>query len=103
MTLISGFGTDAFGEDPFGQTNYGRKKLLENLPQIYRDEDRENDFLFTKFIKGLWPNINELRNAIDKFPLIRDAEQIPGDSITILALLQNLSPEVQVVAPDLPL
>ena len=59
MPLISGYGTDAFGEDPFGLTSFARLKLLENLPQLYREADFDNDLVFEKFIRGLFPNTND--------------------------------------------
>jgi hypothetical protein len=103
MTIGSGFGnTGPWGVDPWGQTNFARKILLENLPQCYIEADYANDLIFTKFIKALFPTTNEFRVLLDNFPLIRDAENIPGDAISILAILNDLQSEVQVVLSALP-
>lgn len=103
MTIGSGFGnTGPWGVDPWGQTNFARKILLENLPQCYIEADQANDQIFTKFIQGLYPTTNEFRVLLDNFPLIRDAENIPGDAVSLLVLLNNFQPEVQVVLSTLP-
>lgn len=103
MTLGSGFGnTGPWGVDPWGQTNFARKILLENLPNCYLEADQANDYIFTNFIEGLFPLTNEFRVLIDKFPLIRDAENIPGDAINLLVLLNNLQSEIQIVLETLP-
>lgn len=103
MTLGSGFGnTGPWGVDPWGQTNFARKILLENIPQVYLDADKDNGFIFTKFIQGLFPTTNEFRVLIDNFPLIRDPENMPGDAIDILVILNDLQSQIQVVLSTLP-
>jgi hypothetical protein len=121
MPLGSGFGLGgAFGEDPFGQTNFARKILLENLPSVYVEadlEERNKGFSFDivpgfpkfgksgpfeAFIRGLFPNTNEFRVLLDRFPLIRNPELMPKDEVTTLVLLENLQSVVQVVEETLP-
>jgi hypothetical protein len=104
MPLGSGFGQSGpYGVDPWGQTNFARKILLENLPQVYVEADLDNDDIFTKFIQGLFPNTNEFRNLLDRFPDIRDPEAIPPDAIDLLVILNDLQTEIQIVGPTLPL
>lgn len=104
MTLGTGFGNSGpWGVDPWGQTNFARKILLENIPQCYIEADPPNDYIFTKFIQGLFPTTNEFRVLLDNFPLLRNPERLPGDAISILAVLNDLQSEVQVVLSALPL
>jgi hypothetical protein len=104
MTLGTGFGNSGpWGVDPWGQTNFARKILLENIPQCYIEADPANDYIFTKFIKGLFPTTNEFRVLLDNFPLIRNPERLPGDAINILVVLNDLQSEIQIVLSTLPL
>jgi len=112
MPLGSGFGEGKMGLDPFGQTNFARKILLENLPDIYKEEDIKQGFLFTKFIQSLYPNTNEFRNYLDRFPMIRSPEDIPTDEILFTAFMITTqagplapkvpNPELQIVSKTLP-
>jgi hypothetical protein len=102
MPLGSGFGTGPFGVDPFGQTNFARKILLENIPSAYLDEDSKNDYLLTKFIRSLYPHKNEFRTYLDRFPLIRDPENLPKDDIAFYGIVENENPIIQVTMHALP-
>jgi len=103
MPLGSGFGNSGpWGVDPFGQTNFARKVFIGNLPLPYREADLDNDQVFQRFFASLFPETNEFRNKLDRFPSIRDAENIPGDSIPFNAVVRNLDSALTVVSASLP-
>jgi hypothetical protein len=84
--MPAGFGIDSFGDVDFGVADVGREILYDKLPAIYKELDKDQNFLLKRFLRAFGEYINEkIVPLIRDFPLLRDARFIRLDLLDLLA------------------
>lgn len=84
--MVSGFGVDLFGQHQFGHADVGLDLLINNVPDIYKELDLENNNLLRRFLLALRDELNvNVIPFITKFPLLRDPRFVRLDLLDFLA------------------
>lgn len=69
---MPGFGTGSFSAGFFGESRWSKLVFWTGLPSIYKLQDQEQGGIFEKFMDGIRPSFDGLREKIRLFDELRD-------------------------------
>ena len=77
---LPGFGEGPFGEGAFGEWYWSLFNFVENIPEVYKQQDAEADGVLRALMEGVSPSLDNIRQLIRDFDILRDPLRCPVET-----------------------
>ena len=77
---MPGFGEGPFGEGAFGEWYWSLFNFVENIPEVYKQQDAEADGVLRALMEGVSPSLDNIRQLIRDFDILRDPLRCPVET-----------------------